>query len=154
MSALLKDQDLMLLDRYLDGELSPEQRAICAARLAAEPALRAGLEERTQLRRAFRADGGGGGRFVPRPGFADRVLAATHRLPVEVAADSASNVVKLCQRILLVAAAVFAAAMLWQSGMFTDGGDSSLQAAPDEVQQIVDDLDAKIRERAAAAGRK
>jgi hypothetical protein len=59
--------------------------------------------------------------------------------------------VRLCKRILLVAAAVFAAAMLWQGAVTFSGGSSSLQAAPDEAQRIVDDLDARIRERATNA---
>jgi hypothetical protein len=35
--------------------------------------------------------------------------------------------------------------------MTFSGGSSSLQAAPDEAQRIVDDLDARIRERATNA---
>ena len=56
--------------------------------------------------------------------------------------------------ILLVAAAVFAAALLWQGAMSWGRGPESLQAAPDEAQRIVDDLDAKIRERDTGSGRK
>jgi anti-sigma factor RsiW len=152
MTPQLSDQDLMLLDRYLDGELSPAQATSCNARLAAEPALRAGLQARADLRRPFRVGVGDG--FVPRPGFAGRVLASARRLPVDAGGEAAAGAVHLCKRILLIAAAVFAAAMLWQSGVFTGGADPSLQAAPDEAQRIVDDLDARVRERAAGAARK
>lgn len=152
MSTSPTTQDLILLDRFLDGELSDEQRAALQQRLLAEPALRSGLEERTRLRSAFAADAGPG--FRPRSGFADRVLAASRRLPVESSGEGEAAVVQFCRRILLVAAAVFAAAMLWQSGMFGSGGEGSLQAAPDEAQRIVDELDARIRDRAEPGARR
>lgn len=154
MTKTLSDQDLILLDRFLDGELAPEARAALQQRLLAEPSLRDGLSERTQLRAGFRADLDSGPGFRPRPGFADRVLQASHRLPVETGTDGEVSIVRFCRRILLVAAAVFAAAMLWQSGLFGTGGEGSLQAAPDEAQRIVDDLDARIRDRAEAGARK
>lgn len=154
MTKSLSNPDLMLLDRFLDGELAPEARAALQQRLLAEPALRDGLAERTQLRTAFRAEADAGPGFRPRAGFADRVLQASRRLPVETGTDGEASIVRLCRRILLVAAAVFAAAMLWQSGLFGTGGEGSLQAAPDEAQRIVDDLDARIRDRAETGARK
>lgn len=151
MSAELPDRDLQLIDRYLDGALPDDAVAALRARLVAEPRLRSGLQQRTELRRAVRA--GSEVSFAPRAGFADRVLAASRRLPEPEVADGA-DLVRLCKRILLVAAAMFAAALLWQGAMSLGRSPESLQAAPDEAQRIVDDLDAKIRERDAGSGRK
>jgi anti-sigma factor RsiW len=148
MTAPLADRDLQLLDRYVDGALEGPALDALRARLASEPALRAGLQHRNELRRTVRASAEVA--FSPRAGFADRVLAASRRLP-EPEQEAGVEMVRLCKRILLVAAAVFAAAMLWQGAMTFSGGSSSLQAAPDEAQRIVDDLDARIRERATNA---
>jgi anti-sigma factor RsiW len=148
MTAPLADRDLQLLDRYVDGALEGPALDALRARLAAEPALRAGLQQRNELRRTVRASADVA--FSPRAGFADRVLAASRRLP-EPEQEAGVEMVRLCKRILWVAAAVFAAAMLWQGAMTFSGGSSSLQAAPDEAQRIVDDLDARIRERATNA---
>ncbi len=149
MSASVSDQDLMLLDRYLDGELADEARAACKERLAREPLLQRALGERMRLRAAFQP---APATFAARPGFADRIASAARRQPSPDA--SAPQVVRLCKRLLLCAAAVVAAALLWQSGLLSAAGPGSLQAAPDAAQKIIDDLDARIRERAAEGDRK
>jgi len=151
MTAELPDRDLQLIDRYLDGDLQGDALDALRARLVAEPRLRTGLQQRSELQRAVRASAETS--FAPRAGFADRVLAASRRLPEPEVADGA-DLVRLCKSILLVAAAVFAAALLWQGAMSWGRGPESLQAAPDEAQRIVDDLDAKIRERDTGSGRK
>jgi hypothetical protein len=151
MSSPLSDQDLRLLDRYLDEALEGPALDSIRQRFAAEPALRAGLQQRMELRRATKA--AAATQFAPRAGFADRVVAASRRLP-EPAPEVGEELVKLCKRILLVAAAVFAAALLWHGATTWIGDAESLQAAPDEAKQIVDDLDAKIRARAGGAQKK
>ncbi len=151
MISQLPDKDLLLLDRYLDEELAGVVLDALRQRLAAEPALRAGLQQRMDLRRATEA--AAAVHFTPRAGFADRVVLASRRLP-EPGLEVGDDVVKLCKRILLIAAAVFVAALLWHGATTWNAGAASLQAAPDEAQRIVDDLDAKIRERAAGSEKK
>lgn len=151
MSSPLSDQDLRLLDRYLDEALEGSALDSLRQRLAAEPALRAGLQQRMDLRRATKA--AASLQFSPRAGFADRVVASSRRLP-ESGPEVGDEIVKLCKRILWIAAAVFAAALFWHGATTWNGGAESLQAAPDEAQQIVDELDAKIRARAAGSEKK
>lgn len=151
MTSPLPDKDLVLLDRYLDEALEGPALEALLQRLAAEPALRSGLQQRMGLRRATKA--AAAVQFSPRAGFADRVVAASRRLP-ESGPEVGDEIVMLCKRILLIAAAVFFAALLWHGAMTWGGGAESLQAAPDEAQKIVDDLDAKIRARAAGPEKK
>lgn len=151
MTSPLPDKDLVLLDRYLDEALDGPALDALRERLAAEPALRAGLQERVSLRRATKA--AAAVQFSPRAGFAGRVVAASRRLP-EPGPEVGDEIVTLCKRILLIAAAVFFAALLWHGATTWNGGADSLQAAPDEAQKIVDDLDAKIRARAAGPEKK
>lgn len=151
MTSPLPDQDLRLLDRYLDDALEGPALDALRQRLAAEPALRAGLQQRADLRRATKA--AASAQFTPRIGFAGRVVAASRRLP-EPGREVGDEIVNLCKRILLIAAAVFAAALLWHGATTWNGGADSLQAAPDEAQRIVDDLDARIRARATGPEKK
>lgn len=151
MSSPLSDQDLRLLDRYLDEAIEGPALDSIRRRLAAEPALRSGLQQRMDLRRATTA--AAALQFSPRAGFAERVVAASRRLP-EPGPEVGDEIVRLCKRILWIAAAVFVAALLWHGATTWNGGAESLQAAPDEAQQIVDELDAKIRARAAGSDKK
>jgi len=146
MTRAPSNQDLLLLDRFLDGAMSEAEMADCRSRLEAEPRLRAALQDRQRLRRGFAA--GRDAVVTPRPGFAASVVAATRRLPVGTGDEQTGVVVRFCRRALLAAAALVAAALLWQSGVFHDRGDGTLQAAPDEAQRIIDALDARIREDA------
>ena len=62
--------------------------------------------------------------------------------------------VALCRRILLAAAIVCAASLLWHSGLFAGRGDGTLEAAPDEVAEVIKALDARIQAGFAEAGPK
>jgi hypothetical protein len=128
------------LDRFLDGALSAAEAAGLRRRLDGEPLLAAALQERMRLRRGFAA--GREAVFVPPAGFAARVVAAARLLPPDRAA---ADVVALCRRVLLAAAVVLGAALLWRSGLFASPGDGTLQAAPDEVDRVIDLLDARSR---------
>jgi anti-sigma factor RsiW len=142
--------DELLLDRFLDGALTAEALAECRRRLEDERALRAALRERMRLRRGFIA--GRDAVFVPPAGFASRVLEATRRLPPAV--DAGIDVIVVCRRILLAAAIVCAASLLWHSGLFVQHGDGTLQAAPDEAAEVIKALDERIQAGFTEAGRK
>lgn len=141
----LANHDLQMLDRFLDGAMSADEQFACRQRLEAEPLLRTGLQQRRQLRRGFEA--GRASAFAPRPGFAEGVVGAARRLPAANGDETAAATIRICRRLLLVAAALVAAALLWQSGLFRDRGDGTLQAAPAEAQRIIDALDAQIHAR-------
>lgn len=132
--------DVRSIDRFLDGALQGEELAQWQRRCEAEPALRELLRQRRGLRAGFAA--GRARTFAAPAGFAARVAAASRTLPV-IADDG--NVVRLCRRLLVAAAAAAAFALLWQSGLFSSDGDGVLEAAPHEVQRVLDSLDQRIR---------
>jgi anti-sigma factor RsiW len=138
MNPVIPDRDERLLDRFLDGVLHGAELAACRARLEQEPALRAALQARQRLRAGFRA--GREHAFAPPAGFAANVLAEARRLP-EIDRTDGADMMRICRRLLLVAAALFAASLIWHSGLLRRSDDGSLQAAPGEVQRIIDDLD-------------
>lgn len=78
---MLNDQDLILLESYLDDDLSPEQVARADERLAADPSFAAGLAD-LRRQRALRAAALAS--VAPSPveaqALADRLLLAVHRL--------------------------------------------------------------------------
>lgn len=150
MNSDLSRPDLLLIDRYLDGALRADELTAARIRLEAEPALRIGLQERMQLRRGFEA--GRGAVYGAPDGFAAGVVAAARRLPI--AEDAVETVSRLCRRIVFAAAAIVLAAVLWQSGLFHERGNGTLQAAPDEAARIIDALDAKIHARPVDGARK
>src|SRR5262249_2387585 len=137
--------------RYLDGALASAELAAAKARLEAEPALRACLQERARLRRGFEA--GRAATFAAPAGFAEGVVAAARRPPVAARRPGGGGV-RLCRRLLIAAAAVMIGALLWRSGLFREGGNGTLQAAPDAAQRVIDRLDAKIAAQPVGGVRK
>jgi len=144
----LPQHDELQLQRYLDGELPPDDAAACTARLAADPAFRRRHDEARALRSAFTAARGGALRASA--GFTANVLVAARRLPSreelqheDVAAAGAS----FCRRILLAAAVLAALALLWRSGLVSEPRPDTLQATPDEVQSELDRLDGLIEQQ-------
>lgn len=149
----LSHRDELQLQRYLDGELPPDDAAAFAARLAAEPEVRRRHDEARTLRTAFAAARGEGRRASA--GFTANVLAAARRLPAREELqqlDVAAGGMTFCRRILLAAAALAALGLLWRSGLVADRGQDMLQATPDEVQREVERLDAVIMRQAADQG--
>src|SRR5262245_759507 len=144
-------KDMLLIDRYLDGALASAELAAAKTRLEAEPALRACLQARTRLRRGFVA--GRAATFAAPAGFAEGVVAAARRLPV-APGEPAERTVRVCRRLLIAAAAVMIGALLWRSGLFREGGNGTLQAAPDAAQRVIDALDAKIAAQPIGGARK
>lgn len=132
-----------LLQRYLDGELPAAEASDFARRLMSEPGLRERLREAEGLRAGFVA---GRGAVVAAPAdFTSRLLAQVRRLPSRhelQQADLAGAAVRLCRRLLFVAAACAAIGLAWHAGLFDRGGRETLQAAPDEIQRELQRLDA------------
>ena len=142
----ISHDDRQNLDRLLDGELPPERAAALRARLAAEPALRTAFEERQRLRGAFASAASTRG-FAAPAGFTASVLAATRGLPARREIEErevADHIVRVCRRVLIAAAVVVGLGIVWQSGLWRRDHDSRLQAAPNEVEQEMNRLDALI----------
>ncbi len=138
--------DQQLLQRLLDGELSPEATATLEARLLAEPALRAGLERERGLRAGFVA--GRPTAMAAPAGFAAGVMAAVRRQPSRrelVAEQAAVDLGQMCRRILIAAAILIAVGLAWHSGLFAGRAHDQLQAAPDEIRHEMERLDALIQ---------
>jgi hypothetical protein len=85
-------------------------------------------------------------------GFTAKVLAATRRLPDRQAlerADIGEGIARFCRRLLVAAAIVVGLGFLWHSGIL-DGGilhggrAGTLEAAPEEIQEELQRLDALI----------
>ncbi|MCA8954046.1 MAG: hypothetical protein KDE27_31350 [Planctomycetes bacterium] len=139
--------DQRLLQKFRDGELGPSESTAFAARLAAEPTLRAGLQELEELTRGFAADRAR--TFTPPAGFTASVLAEVRQLPnrLELRQIEVSGVaLTLCRRLLLAAAILFGIGLCWHAGLFPNDRSDKLEAAPaDELQQEIDRLDAIAR---------
>lgn len=139
----LTHQDELLLQRHLDGELDPAAVAALRARLAAEPALARALDDARALRTGFLA----GREFAMRPPatFAAGVLAAARQLPARdqlQRMDVAATAIRVCRRLLIAAAVLAGIGFLWQAGFVRLGAAPMLQAAPAEVQRVIEALDA------------
>ena len=149
--------DPTMLDaaRYVDGQLSPAERAAFAMRLSREPALATAVRLTQSLRAPFAAVRDAESSQLS-PGFAARVLHAARRLPTPaergVAApgqlldDSLADTtaLPLARRMLVAAAFIFGLGLLTFGGLLRRGDSSRLEAAPVLLKKL-DDLDAKIR---------
>jgi len=139
------DRDERLLQRYLDGELPADDAGEFGKRLMAEPAMRERLRDAEALRAGFRAAKAGSRDAIQAPaGFTAKVVAATRSLPSRQQleqVDLLQHAVRLCRRVLLAAALVAGAGLLWHVGLFDGGRDDTLQAAPDEIQHEMERLD-------------
>lgn len=148
----ISNHDQRLLHRLLDGELPATEAAAAEARVAASSELRAWLQQQRALRAGFVA-----GREPARtasPGFAAGVMAAVRRLPSRpelIAAQQGVDFVRLCRRILIAAAVLFAVGLAWHSGLLDSRAHDQLQAAPDEIQQEMERLDALIQAMPSAS---
>lgn len=142
----LSHHDELLLQRHLDGELEPTAAAAFQARLAAEPDLAAAAAAARGLRSGFAAARAGAAR--PSAGFTAGVLAATRRLPSRQQleqADVAAGAVAFCRRLLLAAAVLAGLGLAWQAGLVGGAEPVTLQAAPGDVQRVIEELDARLQ---------
>ena len=146
--------DDRVLQRYLDGELSAGHAAFVERRLSADAELRARCAEQRSIVQLL-----GAARGVDRrapAGFTAAVVAAARRLPDRQQlerADLTANMVRLCRRLLMAAALVAGAGLLWRTGLLDAGHAGTVQAAPDEVRREIERMDALlIGSPAAGAG--
>ena len=138
--------DALLLQRYLDQEMSIEDTVAFRRRLVAEPALREAAAEHAAIAEGFAA----ARQDVRRApaGFAAAVLAEVRQLPARVqleAAESTAVVLRICRRVLIAAAILCALGLALRSGLFDAGLGEQLHAAPDEVQAEMQRLDELAR---------
>lgn len=143
----LPHRDQLLLQRYLDDRLAPNERAAFAARLAAEPALHEAHERERALHAGFRAAAATS--RAPSASFTANVLAKARQLPSRVAleqADVAAVGVGLIRKFLLAAVVLVGLGLLWQSGLGREQESPHLQAVPAaDEQREIDRLDDLLR---------
>lgn len=144
----MNSNDERQLQRYLDGALEPTAAAAFAQRLQGDAALRQRHDEAVAMRGLFTAAATASVRR-PRADFTAGVLAAARQLPTRQQlqqADEVASAMTFCRRLLLAAAVLGAIGLLWRSGLVAIGdGPQTLQAAPDDVRQEIDRLDALLQ---------
>ncbi|MCA8976803.1 MAG: hypothetical protein KDC98_18925 [Planctomycetes bacterium] len=142
----LSADDQMLLQRFLDRELAADEAASLRSRLDREPELAAGFAEFEELSRGFAAGRSAG--FVAPAGFTAAVLAEVRKLPDRIRlqeAEFSARAMVLCRRLLLAAAILFGLGLCWHIGLFDGGSATTLEAAPDEIDRVLDQIDAIVR---------
>jgi len=138
MSRVPRRVDLLQVQRYVDGELSPGGCAAFEARLGEEPSLLAAVEAAREQRRLFQDDPAG--QVPPKPlGIADTVMDQVRRLPRReelmqlVEGEELADVVATTGRRWLIAAAVLlVAAVLFGARLIQPSGGEA--HARDEVE--------------------
>jgi anti-sigma factor RsiW len=138
------------VQRFVDGEMTIDERSRFEARLADEHDLRAAVDELSSLRACFDAE-----RAAPTPrpsaAFEARVLAEIRRAPLSRDGQPgdalAGPSLQLWGRRVVVAAMfVMGLALLVYAGLLKRVDTGHLKASPAEIQRVVERLDAKIRE--------
>jgi|GEM_PF-2712366 len=136
-------RDDLLIQRYVDGELSDADEAVFAARLLREPALRKQVDDLERL----------SSRIVAAPplsataGFTADVLVRARRLPARdelEQMDFTSGAARLCLRLFLAAALIFGFGVAWHAGLVVSERASTLEAAPATIEHEMDRLDQLI----------
>ena len=145
--------------RFVDGEMSRDEGVAFDAALRADPALRAAVEDVRRLRQWF-APGRCEAEPTASPEFHQRLLAAVATTAAEqvsvrpgqddAAASVEASVERIARRVIAAAAAIIVAVTLAFAAWFGRApGDGRLEAAPDDVQHAMSELDARIRDAAA-----
>ena len=134
------------LQRYVDGEMSPEAAAAFASRMLQDASLRARCEELQPLGGGFAAV-----REEPvaetSPNFVAGVLSQVRRLPDRAQleqAEVAEGSIQLCRRLLMAALVLFAIGAAWRLGLLDGGRASTLEAGPADVQKALEQLDQRV----------
>lgn len=141
MSRTPRAADLLEVQRYVDGELSPEALAAFEARLRADPSLLAAVEAARAQRRLFADDPAA---LLPKPlAVADAILEQVRRLPRRqdlmrlVEGDELAAVVAATGRRWLIAAALLlVAALLFGAGLIRPSGGEAHARDAAELRQL------------------
>ncbi len=151
-----KESNEITAARYVDGEMSADEKHSFQQRLAREPGLKASVDKVEEVRAWFRRS-----RHQPlipaNPGFTGSVLAAARRLPTRdelLAQDTRqdSHVIELvtyARRISLAAAVVFGLCLLLFGTLRVTSDATQLTASPDRVRLEMERLDRAIRAETA-----
>ncbi len=138
MTRVPEERDGMLAGRYVDGEMSADERRTFEARAADDPKL-AGLVRELRAVHDWFVDGP-----VPRPGpdFRARVLAGA--LGGERTPRDDDRLVRWSRRVVYAAAALIVLGVLVASGLLRPAYSGKLEASPAEVDHAMQQLDQKI----------
>jgi hypothetical protein len=152
----LPQADLLLAQRYADGELRGEDLARCEQRLLRETALRSCVDELRALRGCFTPGRAEDPAPAPRAGpkFAAAVLAQVRRLPsrAELLAEPRERgeveqvelqVARVGRRLIAAAALIFTLALLIVSGVLRPVGGRAVEASKNEVQKLIEQIQAR-----------
>ncbi len=142
----ISSHDQRLLQKFSDGEMNQVEAAAFQTRLEAEPALRSGLAELEELARGFVT--GRSQTFSAPAGFSASLLAEVRQLPNRIQlreAEVSGAALVLCRRVLIAAAILFGIGLCWHAGLFPDGRNDTLEAAPAEVEREMERLDEIVR---------
>lgn len=153
----INNTDRQLVARYIDGELSDENRRAIARRLATEPLLREAVEEAEAQRQAL-------SEAAPEPmrapaGFAVGVLEAVRQQPSRPELVSITNnevsveeSLVLGQRLLVAALILFVLGLAFSMQWVKTTGGGQLRASGDA--QLMKELDEKVKQIRAERLRK
>jgi hypothetical protein len=148
------------VSRYVDGEMGRDEVAAFEARLRDAAGLREQVEATRGLRGLFEPERRGARAeslrpYEPSSRLRSRVFSETVRGPAPVREDEAVVVARTWgQRVLYAAAALVLTALAGAAWSLGTVGTGELEASPAELQQTLDELDARIRAGAEAAERR
>ena len=146
----LREADLLACARYVDDEFDAVQRDQFEQRMAAEPALRAHVEELQGMRGMFRAEPAPA--VQPSLGFQARVLDEIRRLPTGeqlASVDRAGGIEfeSYCRKFLVAAALIIGIGVLVFAGLLRQADSGELEATPEAIRAEMEQLDSRITDQ-------
>lgn len=153
----MSDNDRILLSRLVDGELGELERRSLEARLEREPALRAEFEELEGARSWFGQASAGAPAARPPASFAARVMDEVRRQPspemlAAACREAGAEIQTLARRLTLAALVLLGAAILLTAALWTSEDAAELQAEPNDIREVMGEIDEAIRTGAAERG--
>ncbi len=139
MSPTPKKADLLQVQRYVDGELSPDSRTVFEARLQEEPALLKAVEAAREQSQLFQDDPAAD-LGPPRASVMNAVMDQVQRLPRrEPPMQLADEAATVGRRWLVAAAVLLVAALLFGFKLIQPPGPETAQAAAEDELRELDD---------------